>query len=130
LSPEELVEIEQIRQLKARYFHLMDQKRWDEWADVFCEDVLVDTTQEGSPLLEGRQAFCDFLPPILQDVKTVHHGHLSEIELTGSDTATGVWSMKTTCGGRRTRAGATCGGPASTSRSTAGTRTAAGASWR
>jgi len=30
MTPEDLVEIEQIRQLKARYFRLMDQKKWDE----------------------------------------------------------------------------------------------------
>ena len=94
MTLEELAAIEEIRQLKARYFHLMDQKRWDEWADVFCEDVLVDTTQEGSPLLESRQAFLDFLPPILQDVKTVHHGHAAEIRLTAPDRAEATWSME------------------------------------
>jgi hypothetical protein len=91
---EELVAIEEIRQLKARYFHRMDQKRWDEWSEVFCEDVHVDISQEGSPILEGRQAFLDFLRPLLEDVKTVHHGHASEIEITGPDTATGTWSME------------------------------------
>lgn len=94
MKPEDLVEIEQIRQLKARYFHLLDQKRWDEWEDVFCEDARVDTTQEGSPLIESRKAFREFLQPILDDVKTVHHGHLSEIALTGADTAEGTWSME------------------------------------
>jgi len=34
----EIVEIEAIKQLKARYFRLMDEKRWDEWAEVFTED--------------------------------------------------------------------------------------------
>ena len=94
MTPEDLVEIEQIRQLKARYFHLMDQKRWDEWEQVFCEDARIDTTQEGSPLLESRKAFREFLPPLLEGVKTVHHGHLSEIEITGPDTAAGTWSME------------------------------------
>ena len=55
MTPADLVEIEEIRQLKARYFHLMDQKRWDEWEQVFCEDAHIDTTQEGSPLIEGRK---------------------------------------------------------------------------
>ena len=53
MTPEELTEIERIKQLKARYFLLMDQKRWDEWADVFCEDVTIDTTEEGAPLIEA-----------------------------------------------------------------------------
>lgn len=32
---EQMADIEAIRQLKARYFRLMDQKRWDELRDVF-----------------------------------------------------------------------------------------------
>jgi hypothetical protein len=94
MTPEDLVEIEQIRQLKARYFRLMDQKKWDEWLQVFCEDVVIDTTQEGSPLLKGRQSFYDYLLPVLEGVKTVHHGHMSEIELTSSTSATATWSME------------------------------------
>lgn len=94
MTPEDLVEIERIKQLKARYFLLMDQKRWDEWADVFCEDVTIDTREEGTPLIHGRQAFRDFLPPILQDVTTCHQGHTPIITLTGPDTAEGTWAMQ------------------------------------
>lgn len=94
MTLEELVAIEEIRQLKARYFHLMDQKRWDEWAEVFCEDVRVDTRQEGSPLIESRQAFVDFLAPLLEGVKTVHHGHAAEIRIAGPDRAEATWSME------------------------------------
>lgn len=94
MTPDDLVAIEEIRQLKARYFFLMDQKRWDEWALVFCEDALIDATQDGAPLFESRQAFRDFLPPLLEGVKTVHHGHMPMIELTGPTTATGTWSME------------------------------------
>jgi hypothetical protein len=61
---------------------------------VFCDDVVIDTRQEGSPLIHGRQAFYEYLPPILEGVKTVHHGHMSEIELTSPTTATGTWSME------------------------------------
>jgi len=93
MKPEDLVEIERIRQLKARYFRLMDSKQWEEWRDVFCEDVVVEHTA-GAPPVEGRDAFLDFLRPILEHVKTVHHGHMSEIELTGSATATGIWAME------------------------------------
>ena len=94
MTPQDLVEIEKIRQLKARYFRHMDQKNWDEWQQVFCEEVVIDTTQEGSPIVNGRKAFREYLPPILQNVKTVHHGHTSEIELTGAASATGIWAME------------------------------------
>ena len=30
---------------------------------------------------------------LLADVPTVHHGHTSEISITGSDSATGIWAM-------------------------------------
>ncbi len=94
MTPDELTQIEEIKQLKARYFMLMDQKRWDEWADVFCEDVTIDTTEEGSPLIHGRQAFRDYLPPILENVKTCHHGHTPIIQLTSATTAEGIWAME------------------------------------
>lgn len=89
-----LVEIEKIRQLKARYFRTMDQKDWPAWEQVFTKNVLIDTTQEGSPLINSRQEFRDFLPPMLEGVKTVHHGHTSEITLTGPYSATGIWAME------------------------------------
>ena len=94
MNSSDLADIEAIRQLKARYFRCMDQKDWDGWEQVFCEDAVIDTTQEGSPLIESRQAFREFLPPILQNVITVHHGHTNEITITGPDRAEGIWAME------------------------------------
>ena len=94
MTPDDLVEIERIKQLKARYFQLMDQKRWDEWVGVFTEDVTIDTTEEGSPMIHGRENFRTYLQPILEPVKTCHHGHTPIIELTGPDEAEGVWAME------------------------------------
>lgn len=93
MKTEDLLEIEEIRQLKARYFRAMDQKDWDTWEQVFTEDVKLDFTSEGSPMMYGRDNFREYLPPILEGVKTVHHGHMSEIKIDG-DTATGIWSME------------------------------------
>jgi len=53
VKAEDLIEIEQIRQLKARYFRAMDQKNWDEWESVFTEDAVFDFSAEGSPLITG-----------------------------------------------------------------------------
>ena len=39
MTAEQTADIEAIRQLKARYFRLMDQKRWEELLDVFTADV-------------------------------------------------------------------------------------------
>tara|TARA_B110000444_G_C18776628_1_gene565277 strand:- start:762 stop:1208 length:447 start_codon:yes stop_codon:yes gene_type:complete len=90
---EDLIEIEKIRQLKARYFRSMDQKNWDEWEQVFTEDAVFDFSAEGTPPIHGRSTFREYLLPILENVKTVHHGHMSEIKIDG-DIAFGIWSME------------------------------------
>jgi len=95
MTPDDLVEIEKIKQLKARYCLLMDQKRWDEMsAQVFCEDVVIDTTEEGSPIIHGRAPYREFLIPILAEVTTSHHVHSPIITRTGAATAEGVWAME------------------------------------
>jgi hypothetical protein len=93
--PLEVLAIEAIRQLTARYFRLLDQKRWDDWGEVFTDDVVVDTTDDGvDHVIHGRDEFVAGLRPLLEGVRTVHHGHMPEIQLTGPDTASGVWSME------------------------------------
>ena len=96
MSGVDITDIESIRQLKARYFRLMDQKRWSEWLDVFTEDVVIDTPIDtpGQDPIVGRENFVAFLAPILEGVITCHHGHMPEITITGPDTAEGVWSME------------------------------------
>jgi uncharacterized protein (TIGR02246 family) len=89
---QELRDIEAIKQLKARYFRLMDQKRWDEWALVFARDVHL-VVPEGGVDERGRAAVVASVSTVLEGVRTVHHGHMPEIEITGPDTATGTWAM-------------------------------------
>ena len=87
-------DIEAIKQLKARYFRLMDTKDWDGYRQLFTPDVVVDVSNDGAGVFEGVDAFMDMLIPTLTNVVTVHHGHMPEIELTSATTATGVWSME------------------------------------
>ena len=89
----ELVEIEQIKQLKARYFRLMDKKRWDEWGKVFTEDATLQYGPNPGELFEGKTGIVEGLNNVLTDAVTVHHGHMPEIEITSATTATGIWSM-------------------------------------
>ena len=92
----DLDDIEQIRQLKARYFRSMDQKDWTVYRGVFAEEAVIDTTDDTGPGTEimGREAFIDMLTPILEGAITVHHGHMSEVEITSDDTARGIWAME------------------------------------
>jgi len=87
-----LLAIEQIKQLKARYFRLMDTKQWEAWGGVFADDVVMDVP-EADMVVTGRAEVVAFVSGALGTARTAHHGHMPEIELTGPDTARGVWAM-------------------------------------
>ena len=94
-NQEALADIEAIKSLKARYFRLLDQKRWDKWRDVFTPEVSISTpddTGDATPIV-GRDVFVDGLKAILEAVPTAHQGHMPEITVDG-DTASGVWAME------------------------------------
>ncbi|WP_405181896.1 nuclear transport factor 2 family protein [Nocardia sp. NBC_01377] len=86
-------DVEAIKQLKARYCRTMDTKDWAGMRQVFTDDVVVDTTGSGGPVVTGADAFMEFLLAQLGDIQTVHQCHTPEITLTTATTATGVWAM-------------------------------------
>ena len=88
-----LWEIEQIKQLKARYFRLMDTKDWDAWKDLFTEDCVHYLPAELNAPPQTNAEYLDFVPRQLADAFTTHHGHMPEITLLGPTEATGVWAM-------------------------------------
>jgi SnoaL-like protein len=87
-----LLDIEAIKQLKARYFRCMDQKRWDEWGEVFARGAVLEVP-EANMVTNGRDAIVAGVSSLLEGARTVHHGHMPEIEVTGDDTARGTWAM-------------------------------------
>lgn len=84
---------EEIKKLKARYFRALDTKDWDLYASVFAEDAVIDLRRAGGELHQGREAFMAYARS-LTIVQSVHQGHMPEIDLTGPDSATGVWSLE------------------------------------
>ncbi|WP_205527168.1 nuclear transport factor 2 family protein [Solimonas sp. K1W22B-7] len=94
-TAEELTDIEQIQQLKARYFRLMDTKQWQQWGEVFTEDATVQATSLIITInWQGRSQIVAQNSSFLLLAKTVHHGHMPEITLTSPTTATGIWAME------------------------------------
>ena len=87
-------DIEAIRQLKARYFRLMDTKDWDGLAQVFAADVEIDVRGEGGGVTHSVAEYIPFLRANIENVITVHHGHMPEIKLTSPTTATGIWALE------------------------------------
>ena len=86
-------DVEEIKKLKARYFRSLDSKDWDLYASVFAEDCVVDLRGAGGELYEGRPAFVAYASGLTL-IQSVHQGHMPEIDLTGPDTATGVWALE------------------------------------
>lgn len=85
--------IEAIKQLKARYFRLMDCKEWEALADCFCEDICADYGEYGG-VVNGRDTLVETMRRELTDAITVHHGHMPEIELLDAQRARGIWAME------------------------------------
>jgi SnoaL-like domain len=93
MNIDQLGEIEEIKQLKARYFRLVDEKKWADWRNVFTDDFhgwLGDVPDEQ---LNSPDEFITFIRRAIGEAVTIHHGHMPEIEITGPGTARGIWAM-------------------------------------
>ncbi len=101
-----LLAIEDVRQLKARYFRAIDTHDWDLLVTVFAEDAVFDFTQANfdpnfpdpdrvvTPPVHGRAAIVDAVRTALSEAASAHHGHLSEVEITSETTAKAIVPME------------------------------------
>lgn len=89
-----LLEIEAIKQLKARYCRYLDTKDWQTWRTLFADDFLSDTSKSGGKVIRGADEFVAFTRKGVRDQPTVHQVHAPEIELTSPTTARGVWALE------------------------------------
>lgn len=87
-----LIDLEEIKQLKARYFRTLDQRDWEGFGLVFSLAAVMEVP-EADMVLQGRDAIVTAVSGALTGARTVHHGHMPEIEITGPDTARGTWAM-------------------------------------
>jgi SnoaL-like domain len=110
--------IEEIRQLKARYFHCTDIKDWKGLGETFAEDVQFDMRDSfkavdpvsgaarvyGRPELLlgvdtstwnmcGRDEIVANGARQFADVCTVHHGCNPQIVIRSEEEADGIWAM-------------------------------------
>lgn len=80
---------QQISDLKARYFRLLDTQQWAELQRLFAPGAVF--TSRGCSHT-GGPAIVAYIRQALGGARTVHHGHTPEISVDG-DGATGVWAM-------------------------------------
>lgn len=93
--------IEQIKQLKGRYFAHMDLRSWDEWRDVFADDAVMDVSGQypDAPdpsvyVMRGADAIVAMVTRALVGIVTAHHGHTPLISIESDDTAKAIWAME------------------------------------
>jgi len=96
---EKLIAVLEIQALKARYFRTMDTKDWAAFQAVFAPDLVADFRNaaggdDDSMLIHGAGLYVAKLAPILEQVVTVHHGHMPEIDIHSASSASGVWAME------------------------------------
>jgi hypothetical protein len=95
---ERLIAIQEISQLKARYFRCMDTKDWVGFRTVFAIDATADYTPKGGNRKDwtatGAENVVALVMKAVAPAVTVHHGHMPEIEVTSSTSAKGIWSME------------------------------------
>ena len=89
-----LLEIEAIKQLKARYCRYLDTKRWEDWRTLFADDFVSDTSPSGGKLITGADEFVSYVRAMLGANPTVHQVHAPEVALRTATSATGVWALQ------------------------------------
>ncbi len=87
-----LVAIEEIRRVKAAYLRCVDLRLWDEFADLFTDDLVVDFAESTSHP-SGKEQFLASVANHFRTGYSVHHGHLGEIQVLDDTHATAIWPM-------------------------------------
>lgn len=89
-----------LQQLTARYFRFPDTKRWAEWLGLFTPDSTLQADWAASTLGRDGKTGEKFAgveaigAPLLENARTVHHGHTPEIAIHSGTDASGIWPME------------------------------------
>lgn len=88
MTLDDLVAIEAIRRLKARYCRTVDAKDWTALAELFTADAQL---QKGEHVLDGRDAIIAAMAATLASVPTAHAAHTPVIDMVDATHARGNW---------------------------------------
>jgi SnoaL-like domain len=92
-----LAAIDEIKQIKGKYFRCLDAKDWDGLISVWAPEVELDMThvgRSGGRAMSNHGALTYMQGRIGNTAWMVHHGHTPEIEFTSDTTATGIWQFE------------------------------------
>ena len=94
MTPEELSDREEIKEVKYAYLRCLDQKDWNGMADILCEDASA-AYSGGKYSFEGRDEILAFLDRSMsrETFHSSHRVHHPEIRLDG-DRAEATWALE------------------------------------
>lgn len=83
-----------ICETKARYCRCLDTKDWQGYADVFTEDLVLDTGPAGGYKIEGRDEAIRRIRASVESAKTAHQVHNPEMTFAeDGKSADVIWAM-------------------------------------
>jgi hypothetical protein len=92
---EQLLAIEAIKRVKAKYFWCLDHQDWEGWKrDVWAPDASLHVPEVQTEPFKGVDAIIAFTAPRANGQISIHHGHMPDIEITSDTTAKAVWAME------------------------------------
>ena len=97
---ERLVAIEAIKQLKARYFRMLDTHDWDGFEAVFTRDAVMDVSVEDridrseDGVYRGRAVIRAFAERAVGSAVSIDHALLPEIEIQSPTQASAIWAQE------------------------------------
>lgn len=83
---------EEIKQLKARYFRLLDSKKWNLLKACLAEDITFDYPPQNIHV-KGADALIENFSNRHASTRTAHTGSMPEIEIIDQEHAKGIWFM-------------------------------------
>jgi hypothetical protein len=92
---ERLLAIEEIKQVKAKYFWGLDHKDWELWRrEVWAPDGELHVPEFRPEPFVGWDAVIAYVSESVGDQVSVHHGHMPIIDFISHDEAKVIWAME------------------------------------
>jgi hypothetical protein len=85
---------ERIKELKARYFRVTDAHDYDAFRELFTEDAIFESGDNGMPAsarMAGRDEIVAGTKAASAGAIKIHHGHNCEISFPSAGRAKGIW---------------------------------------
>jgi hypothetical protein len=100
-TPQNLAEVEVLKNVMARYARFGDTQDWAEFRKLFTDDLVYSAEAGPRPSpeapqaisIQGRDTFIGGMAEMLKGVQTCHRMYLPEITITGPDTAKSTWGL-------------------------------------